>query len=168
MELSAQAAVWFLPFVVPVCLWVAWSDLRTMLIPNKAVLTLVAIFAIVGIVALPTWGDYLWRWSHLAVVLVAGIALNAARVMGAGDAKFMAAAAPFVAVGDLWRLLLIFMACIILGYGLHRLAKNTSLHQMVPGWKSWKTGNRFPMGFPLGAALIVYLALAAVSGPAIG
>lgn len=167
MGLTPAAALWFLPFVVPVCLWVAWSDLRTMLIPNKAVYTLVAIFALVGLYVFPTWSDYLWRWSHLVIVLVIGIALNAARLMGAGDAKFMAAAAPLISRGDFFFLLVLFMACLIGGYALHRAAKNSRLRNLAPGWKSWETGKRFPMGFPLAMTLVAYLAFAALQAPVV-
>ena len=68
LELSARAALWFLPFVLPVCLWVAWSDLRAMKIPNSAVLSLVVIYLVIGLVALPL-PDYGWRLTHLAVLL---------------------------------------------------------------------------------------------------
>ena len=107
LELSARAALWFLPFVLPVCLWVAWSDLRAMKIPNSAVLSLVVIYLVIGLVALPL-PDYGWRLTHLAVLLAAGLVANAAGLMGAGDAKFIAAAAPFVALGDAMLLALLF------------------------------------------------------------
>ncbi len=44
-----RTALWFLPFVLPIALWVAWSDMKFMKIPNKAVLALVAVFAVVGL-----------------------------------------------------------------------------------------------------------------------
>ncbi len=167
MGLTPFAALWFLPFVVPVCLWVAWSDLRTMLIPNRAVLVLVAIFALVGLYVFPTWNEYLWRWSHLGIVLVIGIGLNAAGLVGAGDAKFMAASAPFIALGDLFFLLILFIACLIAGYALHRIARNSRLRALAPDWKSWDSGRRFPMGFPLAATLVAYLVVAALSTPVV-
>ena len=60
LAISPTEALWFLPFVVPLCLWVMWSDLSAMRIPNVAVLTLAAIFLVVGLIALP-WADYPWR-----------------------------------------------------------------------------------------------------------
>mgnify|MGYP000498064118 CR=1 FL=1 len=51
-----------------------------------------------------------------ALSYVVGFVLNAAGVMGAGDAKFAADAAPFVALGD-WQLLMwVFAACIFAGF----------------------------------------------------
>lgn len=159
MVTTASAAAWFLPAVLPICLFVAWSDLRAMIIPNKAVMALIIAFAIFGFVALPLT-EYIWRWSHLAVMLVIGMVLNAARVMGAGDAKFIAAAAPFVALGDLTTMAMLLAVCLVVGLALHRLAMHSPLPRLVPDWKSWTSGRRFPMGFPLATSLTLYLLLA--------
>mgnify|MGYP003672149625 CR=1 FL=1 len=91
MSVTLTQSAWFLPFVVPICLWVAWSDLRRMKIPNNAVYALALTFVIVGVPALPLQ-DYLWRYAHLLIVLIIGIVLNAGGILGAGDAKFAAAA----------------------------------------------------------------------------
>lgn len=163
MALSASAAAWFLLAAVPIGLFVSYSDLSRMKIPNAAVYALVLSYAVLGLIALPI-ETYLWNWSHLVVALVAGMALNAAGAMGAGDAKFIAAAAPFVMVGDLHLLLFLFAACLVAGYVTHRLAKHSSLRALVPHWDSWSAGKRFPMGFPLAMTLIFYLGLAAFSG----
>lgn len=163
MQITTQAALWFLPFVLPICLWVAWSDLRVMKIPNKAVLALVGVFLVVGLVALPM-AEYPWRLLHLAVVLVIGIVMNAAGMIGAGDAKFTAAAAPFVALGDLQLLMVILAASLIAGFTAHRLAKYSGLRQLAPDWESWSRGKKFPMGLCLGATLAIYLALGVLYG----
>ncbi|MDT8328407.1 MAG: prepilin peptidase [Roseovarius sp.] len=163
LEITAHLALWALPFVLPICVWVAWSDLRTMKIPNMAVLSLVAIFVVIGFVALPL-SDYAWRFAHLAVMLGVGIAANAIGAMGAGDAKFIAAAAPFVALGDISTMAIVFLITFAGAYFTHRLAKNSPLRQLAPDWKSWSAGNKFPMGFALGATLAVYLGLGALYG----
>ena len=49
---SAATAFWFLPFALPIAVWVAWSDMKFMRIPNKAVLALTAVFLVVGLAAL--------------------------------------------------------------------------------------------------------------------
>ena len=41
------------PFVVPITVWVSWSDMASMKIPNKAVLALMAIFRRDRLIALP-------------------------------------------------------------------------------------------------------------------
>lgn len=162
-DTPATAALWFLPFVIPICLWVAWSDLREMKILNKAVIALVCIYLVVGIAVLPM-PEYLWRLSHLAVLLVVGIGANAAGLMGAGDAKFIAAAAPFVALGDAAIALLLLAGVTVAAYLSHRLVRMSPLRRLAPDWASWHSGKRFPMGLALGPALALYLALAAVHG----
>lgn len=64
LHLTAWSALWFLPFVVPICLYVCWSDMRAMKIPNKAVLALALVFLAVGLIALPL-ADYPWRLLQL-------------------------------------------------------------------------------------------------------
>ncbi|MBQ1202883.1 MAG: prepilin peptidase [Loktanella sp.] len=163
MGLTSTAALWFLPAVIPIAIYVAWSDLQRMKIPNVAVGALVVVFAVIGLIALP-FPDYLWRWSHLGIVLLVGIILNAGGVMGAGDAKFMAAAAPFIAVADLQLVMALFAASLLAGYATHRIAKHSPLRRMVPHWESWTSGRRFPMGFPLATTLVLYLGLAVYLG----
>ncbi|WP_417727109.1 prepilin peptidase [Roseovarius sp.] len=163
LEITAHAALWFLPFVLPVCAWVAVSDLRRMKIPNTAVLTLAGIFLVVGLIALPL-ADYPWRLVQLAVMLVAGIAMNAVGLMGAGDAKFIAAAAPFVALGDAASLCLIFAATLLGAFVTHRIIKHSPLRRLAPDWQSWASGKKFPMGFALGGTLAIYLGLGALYG----
>jgi prepilin peptidase CpaA len=163
MFITSYSALWFLPFVLPICIWVAWSDLRVMKIPNVAVLTLAAIFVTIGLIALPL-DVYAWRLVHLVVVLVVGIAMNAARMVGAGDAKFAAAAAPFIAIGDLRLLCLILAATLVAGYTAHRIAKHTRLRNLAPHWESWYRDKKFPMGLSLGATLAIYLGLGALYG----
>lgn len=163
MGLSAQTALWFLPAVVPICLFVAWYDLRHMKILNKANLALLVSFAVLGLIALP-FADYLWRYLHLVVALVVGIVLNVGRILGAGDAKFIAVAAPFVAPTDMGFVSILLAACLLVGLGLHRLAAVTPLRRLAPNWKSWTEKGRFPMGFPLGATMILYLVFAISAG----
>lgn len=161
MELTASAAYWFLPAVIPIAVYVSWSDMSAMKIPNKAVMALVLAYAVLGIFAFP-FQVYLWQWVHLFVALVIGILLNAARVMGAGDAKFIAGAAPMLALGDLRLIMILFASCLLAGYAAHRIAKYAGLRRLVPEWQSWQSGKRFPMGFPLSMTLLFYLLLIAI------
>jgi prepilin peptidase CpaA len=181
MFVSASAAMWFLPFVLPICFYVAFTDMREMRITNQAVLALVAVYAIVGLIALPVWGDdwstggigpvvlslpdYVWGFVRLAIVLVLGILFNAAGAMGAGDAKFMAAAAPYIALQDLRVLILILCANMLAAVTTHWIAKHTALRRAAPHWKSWTVGNKkFPMGLSLAGTLAIYLILGSIYG----
>lgn len=160
--MDAGAALIFLLAAVPIGIFVAFSDLARMKIPNVAVGALVLSYAVLGLIALPLT-DYLWHWTHLFVVLAIGIAMNAAGLVGAGDAKFAAAAAPFIALSDLRAVLILFSACLLAGYVTHRAARMSPLRQWVPHWESWHTGKRFPMGFPLAMTLVFYLVLVALN-----
>lgn len=157
---SPEAALWLLLPALPISLWVAWSDMARLRIPNPAVAALTVGFFAIGPIALG-WSDYFWRWTHLPVVLAAGVALYAGRLVGAGDAKFAAAAAPYVALPDLRAVLLLFAAVLLAAFAAHRLAMHSPLRALSPDWASWSSGRRFPMGLALGGTLVGYLALAA-------
>ncbi len=163
MLLNAQTALWFLPFVTPIALWVAWSDMKWMKIHNYAVLALIAVYLVVGLITLP-FQSWAWGWASLAVVLVVGFVLSSVGLLGAGDAKFAAAMAPFIALGDL-SLFVMLLACVTLvSFIAHRLARRTSLVQgLVPEWESLHR-REFPMGLALGPSLLFYLCLATIFG----
>ncbi len=163
LHITLAQALWFLPLVTPICLWVAWSDLRAMRIPNQAVLLLAGIFLVIGIIALPI-AEYPWRLGYMVIALLIGIIINAAGLVGAGDAKFIAAAVPFVDPGDVAAVCLIFAANLLACFTAHRIAKNTALRRLAPEWESWSRGRKFPMGFSLGSTLVIYLLLGVYSG----
>jgi prepilin peptidase CpaA len=159
LDTIAQTALWSLPFVTPIAIWVAWSDMATMKIPNKAVLALMIVFLIVGFFTMPLV-DYGWRWLHFVVVLAIGFVMTITRLMGAGDAKFAAAMAPFVSTFDITLMIMIFAVCLVIAFATHRLARISPIRKMVPHWESWERTREFPMGYPLAAALVVYLVFA--------
>jgi prepilin peptidase CpaA len=163
MALSASAALWFALFSTPVAAWVVLSDLRRMKIPNKAVLAQIIIYGLVGLLVLPM-SVWVWGWLHFAVVLVVGFLLSMTGGFGAGDAKYAAAMAPFVALGDLQLFLLLLAAVTISAFVAHRLLRLIpALRAATPDWMSWER-REFPLGLALGPALIVYLAFAAIHG----
>ncbi|MEZ5777836.1 MAG: prepilin peptidase [Paracoccaceae bacterium] len=146
--------------VLPVCAWVAWSDLKTMKIPNKAVIALLAVFFFVGLLVFPldVWAI---RWLSFAVILAIGFVLNAIANVGAGDAKFAAAAAPFFNPHALPLILPLFAACLLGAFAAHRLLRAIpAVRRMTPDWVSW-TRKDFPMGLALVGTLLGYLALGA-------
>nr|WP_170613776.1 prepilin peptidase [uncultured Ruegeria sp.] len=180
MHIPAVAAAWFLPFVLPICFYVAFTDMREMRIKNHAVLALAIVYVVIGLFVLPPWSQewlsgnigplsvtlplYLWQLLHIVIVLLVGIVLNAAGVMGAGDAKFLAAASPFVWFADAFILLAVLTATLLAAVATHRLAKNTRLRSIAPHWESWDRGRQFPMGLALAGALAMYLILGTVYG----
>ena len=92
-------------------------------------------------------------------MLLVGIVMNAAGMIGAGDAKFAAAAAPFIALGDLRLVMALFAANLLAAYVTHRIARHTPLRKLAPNWESWHRGWDFPMGLSLGATLAIYIGL---------
>ncbi|MFT6676316.1 MAG: prepilin peptidase CpaA [Sulfitobacter sp.] len=163
MAIDATHALWFLPFVLPICLYVAFTDMAQMRITNQAVVLLTLVFVVLGFFLLP-FDTYLWRLVALGIVLVVGIILNAAGALGAGDAKFCAAAAPYIALGDLRLLMALFMAVVLAAALTHRGTKRTALRRLAPEWDSWEQVKKFPMGLALGPALAIYLILGALYG----
>lgn len=162
LGLAPAAAQLFLPFVAAIGLYVSWTDLKGMRIPNGSVILLALVFLVLGPFVLPI-DVYGLRLLHLLAVLVLGFALTVMGVMGAGDAKFLAAAAPFVALADLRLMFMLLATTMLAAFVTHRVIKHTPLRRLAPDWESWTRDKDFPMGTALSTALTLYLALAAFS-----
>ena len=161
--MAAVWPLWLLPFALGIGVWVAWSDLKFMRIPNMAVLALAAVWLLVGWIAVGVEG-WLWGWAIGGAVLVAGFIANAAGAIGAGDAKFAAAMAPFFVGGDVRFILALFAACLLGAFAAHRLLRAVpAFHGAVADWASW-THKDFPMGLALSGTLIFYLLARVVFG----
>ena len=93
MQMTAQTAWWFLPAVLPIAIYIAWNDMRTMKITNLSVGALLLVFALLGPFAFGV-ETYLWQWLHVPVVLLVCMALWMLKLMGGGDAKMIAVMAP--------------------------------------------------------------------------
>ncbi len=164
VHISSSAALWFLPFAVIISIWVAWSDMKFMKIPNKAVIALLIVFVVIGVVALP-FDVWAWRWLHVAVVLAIGFVANAVGLLGAGDAKFAAAIAPFVPLADVSTILYLFAAVLLGAFATHRLFRAIpAWRAFTADWQSWEHKD-FPMGLALGGTLSFYLVIGAIYGP---
>ena len=164
LTLTTLEAMWFLPLVFPICIWVALSDLRQMRIPNVAVLALTAVFLIAGLIVLPM-DAYLWRLAALGIVLLAGFIITSLGLVGAGDSKFAAAMAPFIAPGDYLFFLALFSLVLIGSWITHRSAGRVpAVRRATAHWSSWEQGKLFPMGVALAGALVIYLAMGFTAG----
>ena len=153
-----QAYMALLVFTLPVCAWVCWSDLKTMKIPNLAVMAMIAIFLVIGLLVFP-FEPWAWRWLNLLVVLAIGFLLNAIANVGAGDAKFAAAAAPFISVSHLQLVLPLFAAFLLGAFAAHRILRAIpAVRAMTPDWVSWKRKD-FPMGLALVGTFVTYMVL---------
>jgi prepilin peptidase CpaA len=161
MATPALAALWFLPFVLPIAFLVIWTDLSRMKIYNEANLALFLVFLVIGLFVLP-FTDWAWRLTHLPIVLVIGFVLNIAGIAGGGDVKFAAAMAPFVAAADFVILMALMVAIIPASLITHRgFRAIPAVRRATPDWLSWERTKQFPMGLPLALTLVTYLVLAA-------
>lgn len=160
-SLPPLAALAFLLPALPIGIWVAWSDMKMMKIPNKAVLALLAGFVLVSLALmlaglLPPMA-FLWALGLGAAVLVLGFLGNAAGLFGAGDAKFAAAMAPFFIGANIRFVLGLYAACLLGAFVSHRLAgRIPAFRRATADWASW-THKDFPMGLALSGTLIFYL-----------
>jgi prepilin peptidase CpaA len=145
-----------LALATPFALWAAWSDLRYMRIPNELNNLAGLAFILVMPFFLPL-DNYGLRIAVGGYVLIAGFILNAAGVVGGGDAKFATVMVPYVAPGEYLHLLMAYLAAILVTFALHRLVKFTLAGSpLLDDWASFHT-NKFPMGLPMALALLVYL-----------
>jgi prepilin peptidase CpaA len=153
--------LWFLPWTLGIAIWVAWSDMKHMKIPNKAVLALAAVWVLVGFFAVP-WQHWLVGFALMALVLAIGFVANLVGLVGAGDAKFAAAMAPFFAGADLRLVLGLFAACLLGAFAAHRgLRALPAFRAATPDWASW-THHKFPMGLALGGLLVFHPVVALI------
>ena len=160
-SLPPLAALVFLLAALPIGVWVAWSDMKSMKIPNKAVMALGLAFLILGLALVATgvlpFKAFLWALALGGIVLVAGFVGNAAGLFGAGDAKFAAVMAPFFIGGDLRFILGLYAACLLGAFASHRLmGRIPAFRRATADWESW-THKDFPMGLALSGTLIFYL-----------
>lgn len=163
MAIDAVTALVFLPFVVPIGIWVAWNDMKFMKIPNRAVIALFGVFVFLGLLTLP-FETYVWRWVAAIAVLAVGFVLNMARAMGAGDAKFLAAMAPYADPQDFNLLVMLMASMLLAAFATHRLFRAIpAVRARFPDWESW-SHPKFPMGLALGTTITLYLVLGAVFG----
>ncbi len=163
LTITSASALWFLPFVAVISIWVAWSDMKFMKIPNSAVMAMLGVFLVVGLIALPL-NEYPWRLLQLVVVLVIGFVMSSLRLVGAGDAKFAAVMTPFIALGDATLVAYLLAAVILAAFVTHRSLKRVkAFRELTPNWESWERKD-FPMGLALGGTIIIYLVLGTIYG----
>jgi len=145
--MTAQAAYWFLPVVLPLAIFISWNDMRDMKITNKTVIAVLACYAVLGPFAFGL-EMYLWQWLHFPIVLVVCMALWALRAMGGGDAKLIAAMSPYFVTTDLDLIMPIFAASLLGALVVHTVFRLTPLTPPVPHWQCWDAGRSSPTGFP--------------------
>ena len=176
MLVSSAQALWFLPFVVPIFLYTFFVDMKYKKIGNLTVWALFAVFVGVGLFTMP-FGEFLWRFSHYAVVFVIGLAMWFMGQVGAGDVKFAAVMALYIHVGDIRLMMVIAAAAMLAALVTTVLARVTGLSRLAPHWAAWAAPSEgdpnsdgrgrqhtIPFGTALGLMLCAYLVLGALVG----
>jgi prepilin peptidase CpaA len=147
--------------VLPIAIWAALNDLKSMKIPNKAVLALAAVWPLLGWLAVATWTAWFWGFALMAIVLVVGYLMYMTGTFGAGDAKYCAAMAPIFVGADIVWVLMLIAGCMIGALITHRILKRIpAVQRMTPDWLSWSTRRYFPLGFALSGIVVFYLVAA--------
>lgn len=151
-----ETAAWvFLIGAAPIAIWVAWSDMKFMRIPNKAVLALAAVFLATGWAVLPM-NAYLWGIGLGVIVLMITFVLSSLGLIGAGDAKYAAAMAPFFVGAQPATLFIVAASVILASFVAHRILRATPFRTATPDWASWEH-KKFPFGLPMSGTLLFYL-----------
>lgn len=155
-------------FTLPITLWVIYSDVTEMKIKNHAVLAMLGIFILVGLFVMPI-EDYAWRYAHFAVALAIGYVLSMVGI-GAGDVKYAASVAPFVALPDLGAIGALYIGWSgILIVGILIAWRVPALRRAYPNWVWFGEAgkgrkSKIPLGLALAPAATSYFLLGALSG----
>lgn len=155
-------ALWLaIAAMLPLMALCAWYDLRSLRIPNWLVLGVLAVFLFTGLWGLP-FEAFAWRLVQGVAVLLLGFALFSFGVIGGGDAKMAAALAPFVALGDILSVLLLYAVVTLVLLLVLRLAMQFARHRTT-GWMAvdqYALPARervFPMGLIFAITIVLYL-----------
>lgn len=160
--------------MVPLMIFTAIWDARTLKIPNWIPLAAVAIYVATGL-----WGldleTFLWGlgagFGVLVLFFLMYSALYYAGVggVGAGDLKLMSAMVPFIALNDAFIVLVIYtIATVLLALVFAVLWARQAKRTEDSAWESLnQTGQRFrkrtpPVGVAIAAAMLIYLTLLAL------
>ncbi len=154
--------LWQWPVTIPLGIWIAWSDMKFMRIPNEALVTLALSWVLLAWLIVP-WQVWLVGLPVMVLAYVVAGLLYATGAYGAGDLKMMAAMSPFFIGADPRHVMLLFAACLLGALIAHRGARLIpAFRGAAPDWASW-THRKFPMGLALSGLLIFHPILAAIS-----
>jgi len=144
---------------IPICIWVAWSDMKFMRIPNVACYALFISFLIIGPL-IYDMQEYGIRIAQGIVMLIAGFFITGIGLVGGGDSKFAAAMMPYIALKMIFPFLFIIAIMSFFFIGLHKLIGITpGIKNYIKDWDSWNSKGMFPFGVTLAGSLIAYLLL---------
>ncbi len=147
---------WAIPLLIlslPFCIIAAWYDLKFLRIPNWLSIAVFLVYVAAGPLILPL-DEYGARLLIGLYVLIGGMVLYYMVPIGGGDIKFLAAIFPYVASREWVAFVLALSLTSLAGVATLKLLK--ALGKTPEGWKSFQ-GRKFPFGFSMAGALILYL-----------
>ncbi len=157
------ADIAFLVVVLPFTIYATWTDLRFMKLKNVMNIALAASFVVVGLIYLPI-DQVAFRFGVGIGVFVVLIFLSAAGVFGGGDAKYLAALAPWVWPEDYMAFCFMLSCTLLLALVVQRaIGRIAWVRNATPEWTSW-THTKIPMGYGISGAMALYLAMRALTG----
>jgi prepilin peptidase CpaA len=134
----------------PICLHMAYTDLRDMKILNRDVSVILGLFVICAPFLMPAT-EWIARLAW-ALPTLRGF-------MGAGDAKILTALTPFAAGRESVMLMAIMAIMILVMIPLHRVVRAfPALRPGLSHWRSWEHPG-FPMGVVIGPSFLLFLLL---------
>jgi prepilin peptidase CpaA len=142
-----------------ILLWAAISDIRSRIIPNRAVLTLLAVFAAWAVVA---GGSALVPGLEAAAIAFAAtFALYAFGVIGAGDSKLFAAAALFFGLDylPLYALATVLAGGAVAVVSLAARPQRAAVMLSMGGKGDWGRGVPYGVAIAAGAAIVMWGAM---------
>ncbi len=132
-------------------------DLLTMTIPNKISLALIGAFLVCGLFAGLSLEQFAIHLACGGLILLVGIAMFAARLLGGGDAKLMAASAIWVGADNLMMyFLMISVLGGVLAVALLVYRKLPAGSLALPPWalRLHVPGSSMPYGVAIAAAAL--------------
>ena len=142
-------------------LWAAGTDLKYRIISNKLSLAIVGLFCLLAIVQLAAGAEWkvtlVWPLAAAAIMLLLGAILFAARMMGGGDVKLLAAIALFAGPG----LGLSFILYVTIAGGLVALA--TLLHARIRALDPKTAKVPYGVAISLGGLWVCFQRISAIS-----
>ncbi len=163
MLLVAKRSDWLLadmllPLILfaPVMIFVMFSDLRWMRIPNWTALTGVALF----LAALPWmgWDEAISRAVVASIVFAIGFGLFAVRILAGGDVKFLAALVLMLPPASLSLFGFVFSFAMLASIGVLTAARAT-VPAGLSRWVGMRARQHMPMGVAMGLAGLLHLAI---------
>ena len=143
--------------VVPLSIWICYTDLKFMKISNRDNI-IIAVWS--GICCLAVLGltPFLWHIGLGAIVLIITYTIFLTGHLGGGDAKFLAAAAVVTGPSNSFVFYFNLSVLVLLTLLVHRIAaRYLERHGLLGDWVSFGTSRTFPFGVPIALALIYHI-----------